>query len=153
MELVHKINNQLDRIFITVETTTEAEQQYEKIAQHLSELNKKTTVINGKNNRELQLPIRDIVLIEAEGTVCNLVTRDGQYYLLNKRLKDAEQLLNEETYFVKINKTTMINLYDVKEFEMIDHFKIQIETKNGYQQVVNRSFTKLFKSRMEALLK
>lgn len=153
MELVHKINNQLERIFITVETTTEAERQYEKIAQHLSELNKKTTVINGKNNRELQLPIRDIVLIEAEGTVCNLVTRDGQYYLLNKRLKDAEQLLNEETYFVKINKTTMINLYDVKEFEMIDHFKIQIETKNGYQQVVNRSFTKLFKLRMEALLK
>lgn len=153
MDIIHKINNQLERILITVETTTETKQQYEKIAQHLSELNKKTTVINGKNNRELQLPIREIVLIEAEGTVCNIVTRDGQYYLLNKRLKDAEQLLIEETYFVKINKTTMINLYDVKEFEMLDHFKIQIETKNGYQQVVNRSFTKLFKTRMEALLK
>lgn len=60
--------------------------------------------------------IKDIVYVSAEGNYCKITCSDNTKYTHTKTLKDIESMFSESTYFLRINKSIIINSMYVKNY-------------------------------------
>lgn len=110
------------------------------------ENNFKITVINASNNRKLQINILSILVFQSEGHMCCVKVKSGEFYLINKRLKEVLELTKRN--FVKINNQTIINLNEVKEFNSASNARLQVMLSDESSYFVNRHYVKLIKERL-----
>jgi DNA-binding LytR/AlgR family response regulator len=110
------------------------------------ENNFKITVINASNNRKLQINILSILVFQSEGHMCCVKVKSGEFYLINKRLKEVLELTKRD--FVKINNQTIINLNEVKEFNSASNARLQVMLSDESSYFVNRHYVKLIKERL-----
>jgi two-component system, LytTR family, response regulator len=81
----------------------EAEDRERKIAVH-----------NGDKVELLSPAI--IIYIEADGSYCKITTTDKQRYTTAKFLKDFETYFGENSYFVRIHKSCLVNTTHIKSY-------------------------------------
>lgn len=109
------------------------------------QMNEKTiTAVNTLNNRNIQVPIRTILIVESEERMCNLRLTTGEMYLYAKRLKYAEaDFINNG--FIRINNQTIINIKEVKQFTPTTNARIEISLSDGSTYFISRHYIKNFR--------
>jgi DNA-binding LytR/AlgR family response regulator len=119
----------------------EIKQQIETAIQ----MNEKTiTALTALNNRNIQLPIRTILIVESEERMCNLRLKTGELYLYPMRLKYAEaDFINNG--FIRINNQTIVNIKEVKQFAPTTNARIEITLSDGSTYFISRHYIKNFR--------
>ncbi|PKM74865.1 MAG: hypothetical protein CVU92_04290 [Firmicutes bacterium HGW-Firmicutes-17] len=109
------------------------------------QMNEKTiTAVNTMNNRNIQVPIRAILIVESEERMCNLRLTTGELYLYPKRLKYAEaDFINNG--FIRINNQTIINIKEVKQFAPTTNARIELSLSDGSTYFISRHYIKNFR--------
>lgn len=69
-----------------------------------------------QNGKVSVLEISDIACIEAARGYCEIYAADGQKYISAKPLKDYETLLAGFSYFIRANKSSMLNVEHIKSY-------------------------------------
>lgn len=103
-------------------------------------------VINPLNNRTVILALTEIERIDSFGHLCKVFTEEQQEFLLQKRLKEVEQL--NFANFQRINNSTVLNISKVSSFAAGEHARLEIYTKKNQKYIVSRHYAKLIKERV-----
>lgn len=109
------------------------------------QMNQKTiTAVNTVNNRNIQIPIQAILVVESEERMCNLRLTTGELYLYAKRLKYAEDdFINNG--FIRINNQTIVNIKEVKQFAPTTNARIELSLSDGSTYFISRHYIKNFR--------
>lgn len=144
-----KINILLDKLInkedLIIQTNPINSEVAESLKKHL-ENGLKITVINATNDRKIQVNINSILAFQSEGHMCCVRMKSGELYLINKRLKELENL--DEKYFVKINNTTIVNINEIKEFSSASNARLEVFLSDKSSYFVNRHYVKIIKERL-----
>lgn len=92
---------------------------------------------------------KDIIYFETYGRDVCFITVENKLLVLKLSMKKLEELLSNRRYFIKVNKTTIINVNHVEEVSYHSNMRFQILLSNEYKQVVNRSYFNNFKKCIE----
>ncbi|MFT5618678.1 MAG: two-component system LytT family response regulator [Arenicella sp.] len=103
-------------------------------------------VIVQKSNKMLNLPVAEIMYLEASGDYTVLHTKDDEYVSSKTLTSWLEQL--DSSFFVRIHRSNIINFRYLKEVEK--HFKggLMATMQNGKQLSVSRTYAKNIKDRL-----
>lgn len=82
------------------------------------------------------LDTHEVAYIESDGRYSNIITVDGAKYTLAKYVKDFEEYLGEDSDFVRIHKSYLVNAKHIKEYSKGDPFTIDMV--NGRRFEVSR---------------
>jgi DNA-binding LytR/AlgR family response regulator len=105
---------------------------------------KSITAINSMNNRNVQVPLRAVLIVESEERMCNLRLDTGALYLYPKRLKYAEaDFINDG--FIRINNQTLINIKAVNHFAPTSNARIELTLTDGSTYFISRHYIKNFR--------
>lgn len=140
--LLDKLINKEDLIIQTNPINSEVAESLKKYLEN----GLKITVINATNDRKIQVNINSILAFQSEGHMCSVKMKSGELYLINKRLKELENL--DEKYFVKINNTTIININEIKEFSSASNARLEVFLSDKSSYFVNRHYVKIIKERL-----
>jgi len=58
----------------------------------------------------------NIAYIEANNRYCNIITHNGQNYITPKYLKEFEEYFGEQSTFVRIHKSCLLNISHIKKY-------------------------------------
>jgi two-component system LytT family response regulator len=81
--------------------------------------------LNGNEIRKIAIPMNDgllfidvseIMLLEADGSYCHVVLKNGTKVLVSKKLKFFEDLLRNRTPFFRAHRSFIINLNYIKKY-------------------------------------
>lgn len=144
MKLIFKTDKNMateTALIFTHPNEQEVKQQIEIAIQN----NEKTiTALNTLNNRNIQVPIQAILIVESEERMCNLRLTTGEMYLYTKRLKYAEaDFINSG--FIRINNQTIINIKEVQQFASTSNARIEITLSDGSTYFISRHYIKNFR--------
>lgn len=78
----------------------------------------------------------DIIYIESDGRYCNVVTQTKERFTLAKYVKDFEEYFGEDSGFIRVHKSYLINVNHIKEYSKGDPFIIVMS--NGESIEVSR---------------
>lgn len=140
--LLDKLINKEDLIIQTNPINSEVAESLKKYLEN----GLKITVINATNDRKIQVNISYILAFQSEGHMCCVKMKSGELYLINKRLKELENL--DEKYFVKINNTTIVNINEIKEFSSASNARLEVFLSDKSSYFVNRHYVKIIKERL-----
>ncbi|MGL5414800.1 MAG: LytTR family DNA-binding domain-containing protein [Clostridium sp.] len=118
----------------------------ELISELKNYLGQELTVINPLNDRKIQVNLNSILVFQSEGTMCSVKMKNGELYLIKKRLKNIEILGYKD--FVKINNQTIINIKEIKEFASATNARLEVVLNDKTSYFVNRHYVKLIKERL-----
>ncbi len=94
------------------------------------------------------IKVKDIVMLKAEGSYCEIYLDNGEKLLTSKNLKYFEERLMEINYFFRSHKSFIVNLKKVEAYSKSDNEVVL--NKNCFGMIsVDKS--ELFLSKMEAL--
>ncbi len=100
----------------------------------------------GKNYEMIY--VEDIVCITSEGVYTNVFTKDGKKVLMRKLLKEWEKTLPEKK-FIRIHKSTLINLVYVSKIEKWFNGSFKLLLKNFSEPlIVSRRYSSLLKKNL-----
>jgi len=120
-----------------------------KLADRSSPIEKsylKTLIINnGKNN--IVIEVNNIYQITAD-TPYIMIQLEDKKYLHNATLKSIYGQLNQRR-FVRIHKSTIVNLYEVASFKSRLNGDYDISLKNGTELRLSRTYASNFKSKFK----
>lgn len=85
-------------------------------------------------------------LVRSEGREIVCYDRLKNRYLLNRPLYELETILG--SLFVRISKSTIVNLRQIDHVEASFNGTMLLVTKNGTEDYISRSFRKTFKERL-----
>ena len=144
MKLIFKTDRNMaieTALIFTHPNEQEVKQQIEIAIQK----NEKTiTALNALNNRNIQVPIQAILIVESEERMCNLRLTTGEMYLYAKRLKYAEaDFINNG--FIRINNQTIVNIKEVQQFAPTTNARIEITLSDGSSYFISRHYIKNFR--------
>lgn len=94
------------------------------------------------------LKVKDIIMLKAEGSYCEIYLDNGEKLLTSKNLKYFEERLLDISYFFRSHKSFMVNLKKVEAYNRSDNEIILIKNCHGMLSVDKSD---LFLSKMEAL--
>lgn len=83
-------------------------------------------VVHVKDNVKL-LNVSQIMYIEADDSYCNITMISGDKYTTAKFLKDFEDFLKDNTSFVRIHKSCMVNILHIKHYTKREPCMITME--------------------------
>ena len=75
----------------------------------------------------------DIVYIESEGRYCVIVTAHGERFTLAKYVKDFEEYFGEESDFIRIHKSYLVNTKHIKEYSKGEPFMIGMSNGRTFE--------------------
>lgn len=103
------------------------------------------TVVGYQNDRIHRILIKDIYYIEYvdEKTFLYL---DHDVYLSHKKLYEWEKLL-EESSFIRINKSTILNIQYLKSVRPLLSGRMEAQLINGEHLIINRHYLSAFKKK------
>lgn len=99
-----------------------------------------------KSEKLLNIPVSDIVHLEASGDYTVLTSIDDQY-LSSTGISKLEQKLNPEV-FIRIHRSTIINLEKLKEIEKHFNGGLVVKMDNGKTFPVSRTYAKEIKKKV-----
>jgi len=144
MKLIFKTDKNMateTALIFTHPNEQEVKQQIEIAIQK----NEKTIMaLNALNNRNIQVPIQAILIVESEDRMCNLRLTTGEMYLYTKRLKYAEADFIDSG-FIRINNQTMVNIKEVQQFAPTNNARIEITLSDGSTYFISRHYIKNFR--------
>jgi len=144
-----KINILIDKILNKDEVEIRVSPENINLGQDLKDYIRqisKLTVINPKNDSKIKVNMNDILDFQSEGHMCCVKMKSKELYLINKRLKEIENLNYKS--FVKISNQTIINLNEVKEFSSATNARLEVILSDGSSHFVNRHYVKIIKERL-----
>lgn len=140
--LIDKLINKEDLIIKTNPVNSELAKSLKSYLEN----GMKVTVINAKNDRKVQVDTHSILVFQSEGHMCSVKLKSGELYLINKRLKELENL--DKINFAKINNQTIININEIKEFSSAPNARLEVLLSDKSSYFVNRNYVKIIKERL-----
>lgn len=144
MKIVFETDAELDRRTAKISTHPEEQASWTPIREALERSEDKIGLINAANDRVVQVPLSQIAVIESEDRMCGVTLITGERYLLNKRLKAAEEEFFSPR-FVRINNRTIIGTAHIREFSSAAHARIEVVLTDGSAHAVNRFYIPQFR--------
>lgn len=147
MKILFETDRDMERSVARITTHPAEKQQWKSIKEAIDQAEKKVTVIHAKNNRQIQVPLGSIAVVESEDRMCQVRLITGEAYLLPMRLKLVEEAFGS-LQFLKINNQTIINLQYILEFSSADNARLKVLLKDGSGYYVSRHYIKSFWGRL-----
>lgn len=125
--------------------------EYRALQENISKNNDiqdKCIVVNLTSSTRF-VKIKDIVLLQAEGSYCILFLQDGEKIIASKNLKHFEEKLSDIPMFFRAHKSYIVNLRKVKEYKKSEN-SLLMQDKNIAMISVDKA--DLFIQKMEQLL-
>ncbi|WP_321388809.1 LytTR family DNA-binding domain-containing protein [uncultured Enterococcus sp.] len=144
MNIIFKAKEQLGREEVLILTHPEKERDWQQLRQAIEKTERGLTVIDGRNDRTLQIPISAVTSIESEDRWCNIKVVSGGMYLYHKRLKYVEEELTPYG-FMRINNQVIINHKEIKQFSATTNARIELLMKDGSTYFISRHYIKAFR--------
>ncbi|GGO04956.1 LytTR family DNA-binding domain-containing protein [Saccharibacillus kuerlensis] len=144
MKITFEADAVLDRRTAKVLTHPEEQGRWPQIREAIEQADEKIGLINAANDRVVQVPLGQIAVIESEDRMCGVTLITGERYLLNKRLKAAEEDF-QAPRFLRINNRTIIGTDHIREFSSAAHARIEVMLNDGSQHVVSRFYIQQFR--------
>jgi two-component system, LytTR family, response regulator len=107
----------------------------------------KCIVVNLSNSTRF-VKVKDIIMLRAEGSYCELYLAGGEKLLTSKNLKSFEERLIEIPFFFRSHKSYMVNLKKVIEYSKSENNILLEEKLNG---MVSSEKSEIFLEKMEML--
>lgn len=99
-----------------------------------------------KSEKLLNLPVDEIVYLEASGDYTILTTKNDQF-VSSSGIGKLEEILNPET-FIRVHRSTIINLNSLKEIEKHFNGGMVVKMTNGKSFPVSRTYAKLIRKKV-----
>ncbi len=144
MKIVFEADDALDRQTAKVVTHPEEKERWTPMREALQQAGEKIGLINAVNDRVVQIPMGQIAAVESEDRMCGVTLITGERYLLNKRLKAAEEDFAAPR-FVRINNRTIIGTAHIREFSSAAHARLEVTLNDGSTHAVNRFYIPQFR--------
>lgn len=128
------INNQLnsDEIKIKIEVSNNNE-EIENIIQYINDYDKRKIIVFDGYNM-IQIDVKDIMYFYSDGNYNFCKTRDKEYRIKSK-LYEIDKKSND---FLRISKSCIINIKQVKSFDMGENRNIVVRFYDNSEQFVSR---------------
>lgn len=104
------------------------------------------TLIATRERKTYFVKLEDISLVRTEGREIACYDKRKNRYLLDKPLYELENILGIQ--FVRISKSTIININQIDHVEASFNGTMELVMKNGIMDYISRSFRKGFKERL-----
>ena len=144
MKLIFKTDKNMAIETALIFTHPNEREVKQKIEIAIQKNEKTITALNALNNRNIQVPIQAILIVESEERMCNLRLTTGEMYLYTKRLKYAEaDFINNG--FIRINNQTIVNIKEVQQFAPTTNARIEITLSDGSSYFISRHYIKNFR--------
>ncbi len=114
---------------------------------HNTDANDKCIIVNLVGTTKF-IKVKDIALLEADGSYCKLHLSNGDKLTTSKNLKYFEERLVDFTYFFRCHKSNIINLKFVTEFNKSEG---ELSLVNGLKAMMSVDKSELFLEKMEQL--
>ncbi|MEK4848743.1 LytTR family DNA-binding domain-containing protein [Paenibacillus sp. FSL H7-0756] len=144
MEIRFEADPGMDRGWAKVVTHPAEQEQWKKLETAIQAAEKRITVINAGNNRQVTVEAGKVAAVEAEGRMCSVRLITGEMYLLNTRLKFALEVLDTPG-FIKINNQTIINTRYIKEFSATANARVEVRLTDNTFYTVSRYYINDFR--------
>lgn len=122
----------------------------DSVAEIISMLEKENanslTLIAKKDKNTYFIKPEDISLVRTEGREIVCYDKRKNRYTLDKPLYELENML--AVYFVRISKSTIVNINQISHVEASFNGTMGLVMKNGVTDYISRSFRKSFKERL-----
>jgi two-component system, LytTR family, response regulator len=105
-----------------------------------------THVFVQKSEKLINLPVEDIIYLEASGDYTVLNTK-GDQYLSSSGIGKLEEKLNPDM-FIRIHRSTIINLNYLKEIEKHFNGGMIVKMQSGKSFPVSRTYAKLIRKKV-----
>lgn len=105
-----------------------------------------THVFVQKSEKLINIPVEDIIYLEASGDYTVLNTKNDQY-LSSSGIGKLQEKLNPEM-FIRIHRSTIINLNYLKEIEKHFNGGMIVKMQNGKSFPVSRTYAKLIRKKV-----
>lgn len=115
----------------------------EKLENFINSYN--SNLLVNKDNKSYIVSFNEIYYIESSEKTTFVYTQNN-FYTSHFRLYQIEDILNED--FIRINKSTIVNLLYLESMESDIGSRILLEFDNGDRFVVTRAYSKEFKYRL-----
>ncbi len=107
------------------------------------------TILAKKADRQFRIPLMDIYYFESQDEETILYTKNDSFII-------AERLYEIEAWgdpFVRVNKSTILNLHVLKSFRPLLNSKLEAMLDNGDLLEISRMYVKVIKTKLGALTK
>jgi two-component system, LytTR family, response regulator len=119
----------------------------ENIGKH-ADAGDKCIVVNLSGSTRF-IKVKDIIMLQAEGSYCELYLQGGEKLLTSKNLKHFEERLVNIPFLFRSHKSFMINLKKVIEYNKSENNVLLQDKVNG---MVSTDKAELFMTKMEELV-
>lgn len=99
-----------------------------------------------KSEKLLNLPVEEIVYLEASGDYTILSTKSDQF-VSSSGIGKLEEILNPEI-FIRVHRSTIININNLKEIEKHFNGGMVVKMLNGKSFPVSRTYAKLIRKKV-----
>jgi len=99
-----------------------------------------------KSEKLLNLPVEEIIYLEASGDYTILTTKNDQF-VSSSGIGKLEEILNPET-FIRVHRSTIININNLKEIEKHFNGGMVVKMLNGKSFPVSRTYAKLIRKKV-----
>jgi|SRR5688572_4750991 two-component system LytT family response regulator len=99
-----------------------------------------------KSEKLLNLPVEEIVYLEASGDYTILTTKNDQF-VSSSGIGKLEEILNPEI-FIRVHRSTIININSLKEIEKHFNGGMVVKMLNGKSFPVSRTYAKLIRKKV-----
>ncbi len=99
-----------------------------------------------KSEKLINLPVEDIVFLEASGDYTILTTKNDQF-VSSSGIGKLEEILNPEK-FIRIHRSTIINLSALKEIEKHFNGGMIVKMQSGKSFPVSRTYARVIRSKV-----
>jgi two-component system LytT family response regulator len=122
----------------------------EGLLDSLRTVNPKTTydshVFVQKSEKLFNLPVEDIIYLEASGDYTVISTKNDQF-VSSSGIGKLEELMNPDT-FIRVHRSTIINVNSLKEIERHFNGGMVVKMQNGKSFPVSRTYAKLIRKKV-----
>ena len=149
MKINHIIDDLINETILNIVTTNENTKDYSYIKNIVTS---STSHLIGKDldlDKEVKISDKDIIYIETYGRDVCFTTIDNKLLVMKTSMKRLEDIINNRNYFLRISKSTIINVKHIEEISYQSNMRFQVILTNGYKQLVNRSYFRDFKNCIE----
>ena len=99
-----------------------------------------------KSEKLLNLPVDEIMFLEASGDYTILITKSDQF-VSSSGIGKLEEILNPET-FIRVHRSTIININYLKEIEKHFNGGMIVKMQNGKNFPVSRTYAKMIRKKV-----
>lgn len=124
--------------------------EYKALQENLGtnkDISDKCIIVNLSNSTRF-IKVKDIIMLHAEGSYCELHLKGGEKLLASKNLKYFEERLYDIPFFFRSHKSYIINLKTVQEYNRSENNVVLEEKISG---MISSDKSDVFLEKMESL--